>query len=49
VTTKSDRPTYTLTFRPEKDCADAIKNLRALLKVTLRRFRLRCICASEEK
>jgi hypothetical protein len=47
--TTSDRPQYVLVFRPEKDCADPIKNLRGLLKTALRRFRLRCVSASEEK
>jgi hypothetical protein len=49
VTTTSERPTYTLTFRAEADNTDAIKSLRLLLKVALRRFKLRCISANEEK
>jgi hypothetical protein len=46
---QNDRPQYVLVFRPEKDCTDPIKNLRALLKIALRRLRLRCVSASEEK
>jgi hypothetical protein len=46
---KTERPQYVLVFRAEKDCADPIKNLRALLKIALRRLRLRCVSASEEK
>jgi hypothetical protein len=45
----SERPQYVLVFRPEKDCTDPIKNLRALLKIALRRLQLRCVSASEEK
>jgi hypothetical protein len=46
---QNDRPQYVLVFRPEKDNSDVIRNLRGLLKVALRRFRLRCIDAHEDK
>jgi hypothetical protein len=40
----SDRPLFTLTFRPEPG-VDAIKALRAALKELLRRHGLRCVSA----
>jgi hypothetical protein len=45
--TKVDRPIFVLRLRPEPG-ANAIHALRALLKVALRRFRLRCISCREE-
>jgi hypothetical protein len=41
-----DRPTFTLELRPEPG-VDPVLALRALLKVTLRRFGMRCISAPE--
>ena len=41
-----DRPTFTLELRPEPG-VDPVLALRALLKVTLRRFGMRCISAHE--
>jgi hypothetical protein len=41
-----ERPTFTLELRPEPG-VDPVLALRALLKVTLRRFGLRCISAHE--
>jgi hypothetical protein len=43
-----DRPTFTLELRPEPG-VDPVLALRALLKVTLRRFGLRCISAHENQ
>jgi hypothetical protein len=42
-----DRPTFTLVLRAEPNI-DAIRALRALLKVALRRFGLRVIAAHED-
>jgi len=44
--TAKERPTFTLELRPEPG-VDPVLALRALLKVTLRRFGLRCISANE--
>jgi hypothetical protein len=41
------RPTFTITLRPEPG-VDPVQALRALLKVTLRRFGLKCVSASED-
>jgi len=41
-----DRPVYVLELRPEPG-VDPVLALRALLKVPLRRFGLRCISATE--
>ena len=41
-----DRPTFTLELRPEPG-VDPVLALRALLKVALRRFGLRCVAARE--
>jgi hypothetical protein len=48
ATTKpvKDRPTFTLELRPEPG-VDPVLALRALLKVALRRFGLRCVAARE--
>jgi hypothetical protein len=43
----ADRRTYTLVFRPEPECTDAIKALRWLLKVSKRDLKLRCVAAQE--
>jgi len=43
----NDRPTFILEFRPEPECVDAIRALRALLKVAKRRLKLQCISAHE--
>jgi hypothetical protein len=43
----SDRPTFTVRFRPEPN-VDGIRALRALLKAALRRFGLRAIRITEE-
>ena len=43
-----ERPTFTLELRPEPG-VDPVPALRALLKVTLRRFGLRCISAHENQ
>ena len=40
------RPTYMLIFRPEPG-VDPILALRALLKIALRRFGMRCVSARE--
>jgi hypothetical protein len=45
--TAKDRPIFVLAFRPEAD-VDPILALRALLKLSLRRFGLRCISAHED-
>jgi len=42
----SDRPTFTLELRPEPG-VDPVLALRALLKIALRRFGLRCVAARE--
>jgi hypothetical protein len=42
-----DRPTFTITLRPEPG-VDPVLALRALLKMTLRRFGMRCISAHED-
>ena len=44
-----DRPTFVITLRPERNIADPIRALRALLKSALRRHGLRCTSAREEK
>ena len=41
-----ERPTFTLELRPDPG-VDPVLALRALLKVTLRRFGMRCISARE--
>jgi hypothetical protein len=41
-----ERPVFVLELRPEPG-VDAVLALRALLKITLRRFGLRCIAARE--
>ena len=41
-----DRPTFVLELRPEPG-VDPVLALRALLKVALRRFGLRCVAARE--
>jgi hypothetical protein len=46
--TAKDRPTFTLELRPEPG-VDPVLALRALLKVTLRRFGMRCISARENQ
>ena len=43
-----DRPTYALRLRAEPG-VDAIRALRAVLKILLRRHGLRCVSAYEEK
>ncbi len=45
-----DRPTYTLTLRPEPDPGDpdGIRRLRAALKRLLRCYGLRCIALAPE-
>jgi hypothetical protein len=48
TTTKAaQRPVFVLRFRPELGNADPIRSVRALLKIALRRFRLRCISARQ--
>ena len=44
---RADRPIFVLRLRPEPG-ADAIRNLRGLLKIALRRFRLRCVGCHKE-
>ena len=44
-----ERPTFTITLRPERNIADPIRALRALLKSALRRHGLRCTSARAEK
>jgi hypothetical protein len=46
---QTERPTFVVHFRPEPDCADPIKALRALLKRALRSWGLRCVTLSEVK
>jgi hypothetical protein len=43
----TDRPTFVLEFRPEPECADAIRALKALLKVAKRQLKLQCVSAHE--
>jgi hypothetical protein len=45
---EKDRPVFVITLRPEPGI-DPVLALRALLKVTLRRFGLRCISAHENQ
>ena len=47
MTRSVERPTYVLIVRPERNVADPVRALRALLKVSLRRFGLRCVSARE--
>lgn len=44
-----ERTTYTIVIRPEADCREeeAIRGLRWVLKLLLRRYGLRCISVSE--
>jgi len=42
-----DGPVYILQFRPEPECVDAIRALRALLKVAKRQLKLQCVSAHE--
>jgi hypothetical protein len=42
-----DRPTFTVTFRPEPG-VDASRALRHLLKFVRRRFGLRCVAVDEK-
>jgi hypothetical protein len=42
----AERPICTVRLRPEPG-ADAIRGLRGLLKLALRRFRLRCLSVEE--
>jgi hypothetical protein len=44
----TERPIFVLELRPEPG-VDPVLALRALLKVTLRRFGLRCISAHENQ
>ena len=46
TTPAKDRPTFTITLRPEPG-VDPIHALRAVLKSLLRRYGLRCISAHE--
>ena len=39
----SERETFVITLRAERDVLDPIRSLRALLKAALRRYGLRCI------
>jgi hypothetical protein len=48
TTTTNSRPTFTLTLRAEPGTGDPILALRALLKIALRRFGLRCVAAHED-
>jgi hypothetical protein len=41
------RPVFVLEFRPEPECVDAVRALRALLKVAKRQLKLQCISAHE--
>jgi len=43
-----ERPTFTLELRPEPG-VDPVLALRALLKIALRRFGLRCVAARENQ
>lgn len=45
----SIRPVFVLRVRPERDCADPIQSLRALLKTMLRKYRLRCLSIEPEQ
>jgi len=45
--TAKDRPVYVLQFRAGPDCVDAIRSLRALLKVAKRQLKLQCVSARE--
>ena len=45
---KVDRPTFTLVLRPEPHI-DPIKSLRAVLKVLLRGYGMKCISAVDDQ
>jgi hypothetical protein len=47
ITSTTDRPIFTLQLRPEPGI-DPVLALRALLKVSRRRFGLRCLSAHED-
>jgi hypothetical protein len=42
-----DRPTFTITLRPEPG-VDAVPALRAVLKTLLRRYGMKCVSARED-
>jgi hypothetical protein len=46
--TGEQRPTFLVRLRPEPQVTDAVRAFRALLKLALRRFGLRCIDVHEE-
>lgn len=48
MVTGEQRPTFLVRLRPEPHVTDAVHALRALLKLALRHFGLRCIDAQEE-
>jgi len=41
------RPVFVVRFRPEPHVADAVHSLRAVLKVALRHFGLKCVGCTE--
>jgi hypothetical protein len=43
---RNDRPIYTIAFRPEPG-VDAIRALRAILKIALRRFGMKALRVNE--
>jgi hypothetical protein len=43
------RPVFVMRLRPEPHVADAAYNLRALLKIALRHFSLKCTACTEVK
>jgi hypothetical protein len=48
TTPAKDRPTFTITLRPEPGVDDPVRALRAVLKNMLRRHGLRCLSAQED-
>jgi hypothetical protein len=47
--TTAQRPRFVVVLRPEPHVGDAIKALRAFLKVALRQFGLRAVSAREDQ
>jgi hypothetical protein len=47
--TTKDRPTFTVTLRPEKHVADPVRALRHALKRLLRDYGMRATSAVEDK
>ena len=43
------RPVFVVRLRPEPHVADAVYNLRAVLKIALRHFGLKCVGCTEAR